>query len=281
MTGSLPRSKQLKTLVTLSLAGLALLAGTAHAQGMPLATTTGSDIGIQLSGYKYEEQVGGAFFMSTEGNKLGLSGSFTQAHEDGWFWGGDIRYASGHVEYRSAGTGEMSGVRDYYVDARLTFGQDFESSGQVWAPYTGLGYRHLNNDLRGFTSTGAIGYRRTSEYIYIPLGVTHRFRLDSEARFATTLEYDFLLQGRQRSYLTDTSPLVTSDADNLQRRGYGLRLNLAYETPRWSAGVFVHYWDIADSDVGTYTIAPNLVDSVYEPQNTTREVGVMLKYRFN
>ena len=270
----------MKTLLTLSLASLALLAGTAHAQGMPLTTTTGSDIGVQVSGYTYEEEVNGAFFMDLQGNKLGLSGSFTEARDNGWFWGGDLRYASGHVEYRSAGTGEMSGIRDYYIDARLTFGQDFETGGQVWAPYAGLGYRYLNNDLRGYSSTGAMGYRRTSQYVYLPLGVTHRFRVNTEARFATTLEYDYLLQGLQRSYLTDVTG-YDSDMDNLQRRGYGLRLNLAYETPGWSAGVFFHYWDIADSDIGTATKPGPTIVAGYEPENTTREVGVMLKYRFN
>lgn len=269
----------MKKFVTLSLACLAATA--VHAQGMPLKTTTGSEIGIQISGYKYEEDVNGSFFMSLQGNKVGVTGSFTQAYEDDWYWGGDARFANGHTDYQSASTGTKSANPDFYLDARLTVGRDFETGQQVLSPYAGLGYRYLNNDLRGYSSTGAVGYRRTSSYIYIPIGVTHRFRVSNDARFATTFEYDYLLQGIQRSYMTDiTSAGNNTDLDNLQRNGHGLRLNLAYETPRWSAGVFYHYWNIADSEIGTYT-RPGFVLSGYEPHNITREVGVQVKYRFN
>lgn len=45
----------------------------------------------------------------------------------------------------------------------------------VWAPYTGFGFRYLNNDSRGETSTGYWGYQRSSHYYYLPIGVTNRF----------------------------------------------------------------------------------------------------------
>ncbi|MDP3628332.1 MAG: hypothetical protein Q8S12_17245 [Hydrogenophaga sp.] len=270
----------MKTFFTIGLAMLVSLGTAASAQGLPLQTTTGAEIGIQVSSYRYEEDRNGSFFMSLDGKKLGLSGSFTQTYGDRWFWGGDARYASGNADYASASTGSKSANPDSYVDARLTFGRDFDVGDQVLAPYTGLGYRYLSSDLRGYSTTGAAGYRRTSNYIYLPLGVTHRFRMGPDARFATTFEYDYLLQGMQRSYMTDIpSGGYDRDLNNLQRRGYGLRLDMAYETDRWSAGVFYHYWNIADSDIGVYT-APGLVYSGYEPHNITREAGVQVKVRF-
>jgi hypothetical protein len=50
-------------------------------------------------------------------------------------------------------------------------------------PYAGLGFRYLYNDLRGTSSTGAIGYRRESHYFYVPLGVTLRVPLAFLASF--------------------------------------------------------------------------------------------------
>lgn len=264
----------------IGLAMLTSISTTVAAQGLPLQTTTGAELGLQVSSYRYEEDRNGNFFMSLDGKKLGLSGSFTQTYGDNWYWGGDVRYASGNADYKSAGTGSKSANPDHYVDARITFGRDFDVGSQVLSPYTGLGYRYLNSDLRGYSTTGAAGYRRTSNYIYLPLGVTHRLRMGREARLATSVEYDYLVQGMQRSYMTDLpTGGYTSDLNNQQRRGYGLRLNVAYETEMWSAGVFYHYWDIADSDIGVYT-APGLVYSGYEPHNITRELGVQVKVRF-
>ncbi len=247
---------------------------------MPLTTTTGGDIGIQVSSYHYEEDVNDAYFMSLDGKKLGITGSFTQTLPDNWYWGADGRYVGGNVDYDSAGSGSKSANPDAYFEGRVTVGRDFEFDAQVLAPYTGLGYRYLNNDLRGATTTGASGYRRTSNYIYLPLGVVHRMRAGAQARWATTLEYDYLVQGLQRSYVTDvTAGAYTSDLENLQRSGYGLRLSLAYEQEDWSIGVFYHYWNIARSDTGVYTDATKVYTG-YEPHNITTEGGVQLKYRF-
>lgn len=257
---------------------LASLPAWASAQAMALHTTTGGELGIQLSDYRYEEDLNGSFFMSLKGSKLGLVGSYTQALDRGAYWSVDARYANGNNHYASASTGQASSNPDEYTEARITAGRDVDFGAQVLSLYTGLGTRYLRSDLRGYTSTGHVGYRRSSHYIYLPLGLTHRFRLNSEARWSTTLEYDHLLQGTQMSYLTDVTG-YTSDLKNRQRKGHGLRLNLAYETSSWSASVFYHYWNIANSDLGTFT-SPGVIYTGYEPHNVTREVGLQLRYRF-
>lgn len=266
-----------KSLLALGLSALVVVAPAAHAQGMPLTTLTGSELGLQLSSYRYEEDNNGAYFMSLEGRKLGVTGAFTQARANGWYWGADGRYAGGNTDYDSAGTGHKSANPDYYMEGRVTLGRDLAVAAQVLSPYSGLGYRYLSNDLRGYTTTGAAGYRRISSYIYLPLGLAHRVRVGSQARFVTTFEYDYLIEGTQRSYMTDLG--YNRDLLNQQRSGHGLRLGLAYEEAHWSIGVFVHQWDIARSDVGTYTDA-TLVYSGVEPHNITREAGIQLKYHF-
>lgn len=259
---------------------LLLLPLTAAAQPLTLRSTDGSEIGIDVSSYRYRELNNGAFFMSTEGNKVGIAGSFQQALHDNWFWGADARQAHGNVSYGSASSGSKGSNPDIVTEVRITGGKDHPIGRQVLAPYFGLGYRSLSNDLRGTTTSGAVGYRRLSEYTYVPLGLTHRALLGQEARISTTLEYDLLLEGRQQSYLSDADP-SSNDPINAQRRGYGLRLIGAYETYHWSVGAFFHYWNIADSDQSLRTLGGVASALVMEPQNTTRELGVRLRLRFH
>lgn len=265
--------------ITLGSLVLASLPAFASAQDLPLQTTTGFDLGIQLSDYKYEEDDQGKYFMSLQGRKLGMIGSYTRAYASRWYWSFDGRYASGRSDYDSAGSGKASGTPERYLDARITAGRDFDVHTQLISLYAGLGSRSLVHDWNGRTSVGHWGYRRTSHYLYLPLGITHRFRIDSQSRWSTALEYDHLLEGTQRSYLSDV-PGYASDLENRQNKGHGLRLNLAYETLRWSAGVFYHSWDIADSEKATFRLSGGQVFSGYEPHNITTEIGLQLKYRF-
>lgn len=250
------------------------------AQVMPLNTTNSSELGLEISSYRYEEVNNGTFFMSNEGNKVGIAGGFSQRLDEDWFWGADARLAHGYVSYSSAGSGSKGSNPDIITEIRITGGKDHYVDSQVLAPYFGLGYRKLFNDLRGYSTSGAAGYRRLSEYYYLPLGITHRLRLSPQARFSTSLEYDLLLVGQQQSYMSDVNA-ASNDPLNMQRQGYGLRLMAAYETFHWSAGAFLHYWNIADSDQALQTLNGAPYGLVREPQNTTREVGVQFKLRFN
>jgi hypothetical protein len=274
------RRKYMKKLKVAWLIGLVTFSALLQAQGIPLKTTTGGDVGLQASSYKYEETQNDSFFMSYEGKKIGLTGSFTQALENSWYWGIDARYATGSNSYTSATRGNSSNNSESYVDLRVTAGKDFEGTSNLLSPYAGLGYRSLSDDSINYSTTGNLGYRRKSTYIYIPIGVTHRVRLGAESRLSTTLEYDYLFQGTQRSYWTDIVG-YTSDMYNTQRYGYGARLSVAYETATWSAGIFYHYWNIQDSDIGAYTIDPNLYNTGIIPSNISQEFGVQVKYHFN
>jgi len=245
---------------------------------LPLKTISGSDLGIQLSDHSYESDRDGAFAMSVLGKKIGIIGSFTQANSD-WYWGGDARIATGATSFNSATLGRRSGDAETLMDFRLLVGRDIGNGSQVLSPYIGLGYRSMFSYLKGYTDTGAASASRSSTQSYIPLGVTHRFRAGTDARIATTLEYDYLLEGTQRTYYTDIIG-YTEDLRNAQRLGYGARLNLAYETVRWSAGVFYHYWNIQESEVGTYSDG-TFVYSTTEPHSITREVGLEIRYRFH
>lgn len=259
---------------------LCLLPAALWAQVMPLTTTTSSELGLEVSSYRYEETSNGAYFMSNEGNKIGIMGNFSQTLAENWFWGAEARQAFGSVSYNSASSGSKGGNPDVITEIRITGGKDYVVGTQVLAPYFGLGYRSLFNDLRGFSTSGAVGYRRLSEYYYLPLGVTHRLRVNAQARISTSVEYDLLLDGRQKSFLSDVNS-TSNDPVNAQRQGYGARLMVSYETYNWSVGGFLNYWSLADSEPSLRTLNGVPSSVIMEPQNSTREIGLLFKLRFN
>lgn len=240
-----------------------------------LKTVDGVELGIQSYMYEYEEEVDGAFFMSNKGTKYGFSASATKTMTEGYYLKGEFRYATGDVEYKSdSGVGDVS---DDLYEARLVAAKEAIIDGFLLGSYIGIGYRVLENDLRDL---GSGGYRRTSSYLYIPIGVNHRFNVGNDARISTNVEYDYFAWGEQKSYLSDVSPwdaLVYGDPVNEQKNGYGFRISSAYEQESWSIGAFFNFWKIEDSEKNSYLGGTVYL---YEPKNTTKEAGIELKYRF-
>ncbi len=247
----------------------------APAQGsVALDTANGFEAGGQLSRYRYREPG----LMNLKGAKLGATGSATRKFGGPWHGTGEARLAIGEVDY--SGSGKKKNNPDGLLELRITVGRDVRLEDAVLAPYSGLGFRTLYNDLRGETSTDAIGYRRVSRYWYLPLGVTHRFKVDAASRISTSLEYDHLLYGTQKTYLSDVADGFNNPV-NEQQKGYGLRVATAYERRSWSAGLFYSFWKISRSEnkrVRLFGAPSTLV--VYEPRNTTNELGLQVKYRF-
>lgn len=246
----------------------ACVAAPAWAQD-PLATHRGWELGGQVSDYRYEEPG----TMSLEGARLGVSGAYTAVHPTRAFVRVEGRWSYATLEYQ--GSGVLTDVPDYILELRVLAGRDYAAGSVLWSPYLGAGFRYLYNDLRGVTSTGAIGYRRESSYFYLPLGVTLRMQIAEGWVFAPLLEYDVFVHGVQRSYLSDTG-LGLPDVSNDQSSGRGYRVQLMFESRRWTVGPWLHYWNVKDSEL--QAIAPG--SAVYEPANETREAGVELRYRF-
>lgn len=240
-----------------------------------LKTVDSFEVGVQSYMYEYEEKVDDSFFMSNKGTKYGLSASVTKTITDDYYLKGEFRFATGDVEYKSSsGVGDVS---DDLYEARLVAAKEAIIDGFLLGSYIGIGYRVLENDLRDL---GSGGYRRTSQYLYIPIGINHRFKVGSASRISTNIEYDYFAWGEQKSYLSDVSPLhelVYGDPVNEQKHGYGFRINSAYEQQNWSIGAFFNFWKIEDSQKNSYLGGTIYL---YEPENTTKELGIELKYRF-
>ncbi len=250
--------------------------GQAVAEPGSLKTQTGKDIGLSLSAYQYREPG----IMSLRGMKTGLDFHAVKTVRSDLFVRGDLRGAFGLVNYDSYDTGSANGEPDWYVEARALFGKDWMVRGSVLAAYSGIGYRYLFNDGRGITSTGYGGYRRASNYIYVPIGIIHRRALDDNARLESTLEYDPLLFGKQVSSLSDVGGSY-SDVTNNQNNGYGLKLSVMYQKFNWAIGPYLDYWNIGRSDIVPeirYGVPTG--NGLMEPNNNTVEFGLKASQRF-
>ena len=254
----------------------------AHAGGVSVKTSNGSEFGLSVSSYKYEEPSLG---MSNKGDKLGVNHFGTEVLDGDWFVKDDLRFAYGGVDY--VGSGYQPGAPDWYLDARGVVGRDIQFGNAVYSPFVGVGYRYLFNDLRGYSSSGAIGYRRESNYLYVPIGLTHRFALQDSAVLATTLEFDHLLIGRQLSRLSDlvghSGYTIASDVSNSQSSGFGFRADIMYEMDDMAFGPFLNIWRISKSDSVLQPLTQNGGTTWYyfsEPENRTSEFGLRMRLKF-
>lgn len=244
-----------------------LLLVVANVQAAELATVQGVELGLGVSGYKYEEPS-----ISVKDSGANLSALATGTLEfGGGVWGKvDYRGAYGQVDYKSPASGTHDNEDIWLSDGRLLLGHDRMGGTSVWVPYVGVGYRTLYNDARGVTSTGAQGYRRLNTMWYLPVGGDYRVALVGDSVLKLGVESDIVLASEQKSYLSDVVGLGERDIVNEQQGGYGLRGHVGYGFDDANeVGVFAEYWDMNDSKREVGNTATWL-----EPANTTAEVGV-------
>ncbi len=246
----------------------------------PLLTRPGLEVGVQAAHYHYEEPD----FAKLIGLRTGGVGAFTFT-QGGAFFKADARASFGVLKYQSPVSGTQTQVHDSIFETRFVVGKDFPvDEGIIVAPYAGLGYRYLYNDLRGYTQGRVTvrnpsgiyaGYRRYSNYLYVPVGLTFRFGLDNQWVLSPTVELDIFLLGKQVSMLSDAG-LGNPDVTNTQKHGSGYRLALMVEKGHFAFGPWMHYWNIKDSD--SQPIGGG--EFGREPANWTREIGFEVRYRF-
>jgi len=260
-------------------AALLVVSSAALAQDPSLSTRPGVELGAQVSYYEYTEP----YFPNVpvtpkiSGYRLGIVGAGTYTGAEPVFARLELRASYGSLDY--AGTGTISGVPDYIVEARGLVGTDLAGANASLSPYLGFGYRYLFNDLRGYGSNSG-GYRRYSTYLYVPVGVTVRFPMRNGWVLAPTLEGDIFLQGTQVSNLSDTGIPGYIDVTNRQDSGKGYRASAMLERGRWAFGAWMQYWHIGASDVQFAGVVQGIPRTGQEPENFTREYGIEARYRF-
>jgi hypothetical protein len=264
-------TSRMLAIALLALAGLS--PALARAQTHP-----GWEIGAEGYYYAYREPA----FVAQTGPTFGVNASYTLKRQQLFLTLngiGDI----GYLNYTSSGTGRIHGIWNYTGDFRALAGSDFAGPfGTILSPYTGLGYRLLFDEAGGRSSTtGAAGYDRLSNYLYLPVGLT--LGIPSGAwTLKPNLEFDYLIQGWQISYLSEVG--YDNDPVNRQQHGYGLRASFLVETPtrygRLSVGPFIRYWNIGKSVNATLNAGGQPVATVFEPANNTIEAGATLRLGF-
>jgi hypothetical protein len=242
-----------------------------------LLTRSGWELGGQIAKYEYEEPATAIFGgMKLDGPRLGAVGAYTSINPNRIYGRIDGRVSYGNLDYESGRTGTASNIPDWIFETRVVVGRDYlVSERTALSPYIGLGFRYLFNDSQGYSSTGHVGYRRYSQYWYVPIGLTMRMRAGDQWVFAPTVEYDAFIGGKQKSMLSDVAP-GAPDVHNDQDDGRGYRVYLMMESRRWAFGPWLHYWNIKDSDIAPIGGGFGL----YEPANKTTEYGLELRYRF-
>ena len=257
-----------------------VIAQTKDVNANSLATETGNTIGVTISGYRYKEPAPNVVINAA---LFGLDYAGTYAFGNDWFVKAGGRFTYGTAKY--SGNGTQSNIPYYYWDLRGLAGYDFsfaELGGYTLAPFTGFGYRYLFDDQKDTTTIGSNSYQRSSTYLYVPVGITHRMKVNDIHQLETSLEYDYLIQGAQASYLSQSSAYL-SNVTNHQYRGYGLRFTSMYQFDNWSVGPYVYYWSIQNSNYVTQSTtvgSTRYTSTWYEPGNSTIELGIKLAYTF-
>ena len=234
------------------------------------------DIAPEVSYIHYEEPG----VMEQKGIMTAIVGSYTYYDYSNFVFGGEGRYAYGKMDYSSSSSGSMKDIDDYIWEVRGWGGYQIFISQQVnILPYIGLGYRYLNDDMSGrTTSTGAWGYEREISYTYTPVGIKVSSKIDEETGMQMCLEYDYFWKGNVQSHLADVPGYY--DIENEQDKGYGCRGNIEFyrkaEEVEYRLRCFIRYWSIEDSQSTTDPLGITWI----EPENNSTEYGVGFTLRF-
>ncbi|TNF69481.1 MAG: hypothetical protein EP298_03065 [Gammaproteobacteria bacterium] len=186
-----------------------------------------------------------------------------------------VRSAYNFGSYSSTSSGDQDNDNSWLINIAPSVGYSFIfNNGFTLTPYTGFGYRYLNNDSSGdTTTTGHFGYLRESNYFYWPIGLDIKLK-QGKWSYRGVFEYDYLIVGYQYSHLPASFGGTIS---NKQTQGYGLngKLEIAYQVSRRvqiGVGPYIRYWNIKESEVDKGFV---------EPDNNTFEAGGFISFIFS
>jgi hypothetical protein len=251
--------------------------GTADAAAASLRPES-FDAGLQLSHITYREPG----LIRESGIMYGVTASYTgvgraiMGKVDGTLSHGSVDYVG---SYQDGTPLTISNIKDTMFEVRGVIGTtDFVYVTSYYLPYIGLGYRYLYDGA----DVAPGGYRRESNYLYIPLGIEGVPATRGAWSFGFTLEYDLFLRGTQCSHLSDADPGF-NDVENEQSSGYGYRASLRFlrsGTHDIIIEPFYKYWNIDESDAELLTFYGTPYAYVVEPENNSKELGIRVIMRF-
>lgn len=237
-------------------------------------------MGFEQFYYNYTEveaEKNDAYFMSLRGPMVAFVGDLEYQPENWWvslrLEGRAATSIGNSLRYESLRSGQLR-TSSNYVEGRLLSYFDIH---REWRLFIGPGVRYLINDSDGQASTtGHTGYLRKNLLLYIAQGIEHRANLAHRWQMVSQAEYDVLVQGWQYSGIYD-------GVHNKQDKGYGFRIGTQFIKPCQSydlaVGPFFRYWKIDKSDiVPRYSSHKKRTVGIYEPKNSTKELGVQVRF---
>ena len=234
--------------------------------------------GPEISYIKYEEPG----LMEEKGMMAGIVGSY--AYHNYIMLKAEGKLASGLLDYdghyQNGDPLTIKDIPNYMLEFRGLLGYDFAAKPITITPYLGIGYRWLQDNAQ---KESLAGYKRESNYIYLPVGLEFAANLGNGWSLGVTGEYDFFLWGKQISYLSDYDHGY-NDIENKQTKGYGIRGSISIEK-KWEKVGFViepyaKYWNIDDSDWQPITDHGVIINYGREPKNNSTEIGCKLAVTF-
>lgn len=196
------------------------------------------------------------------------------------------RYATSRdLEY--SGSGIIKGKHDDAMEFRGLIGKDYDIDNALVTPYFGFGYRYLLDRGNGqISSSDNWGYDRKSHYYYLPMGAYAAFDMPNNWETDFNAEYDILLQGMQKSFLSDGNQFFGSnypDLVNHQDHGFGVRASVKFLkrgcVVDFYVEPYVRFWNIEQSKEETILL-DGTMQSLVEPKNNTTEVGSKFGIQF-
>jgi hypothetical protein len=224
------------------------------------------DLGSEVYYYRYDEPSPGEG-VKLHGPMYGFYADYTYRPASLNFLNNPItnvyylqgRYGTSHdLEYN--GSGIYKGKYDDDMEFRGHVGKDhFIGTDLLATPYFGFGYRFLFDRGNGqISSIGDYGYDRKSHYYYLPIGVDMLTEMPQNWEIAFNLEYDILLYGLQKSYISDGDQfngLNNANFTNVQNQGFGLRTSIKFikhgSLMDFYVEPYIRFWEIEQSDTQT------------------------------
>jgi hypothetical protein len=235
---------------------------------------SGFDFTYLYSQFQYQEP----HVMEDNGILTGFGTSYTYRDISKFMLRGEYRYLYGLVAYDGGYVGggslKIKDIPDSLTESRLLAGFDVQiSEDTILTPYTGFGYRYLNDNAN---TQNTAGYMREANYFYQPVGIELVAENNGD-RIGFRVEQDVWIWGKQFSHFTDNDPR-NDDMMNLQRKGGGFRASLIAEFDVYGATVkFEGYqisWDVPQSDVEVVYVVPYGESGWVEPENHSVETGL-------
>lgn len=242
------------------------------------AATVKYQLGVEAYRETYKETDAGQPFMKEEAPMQGLNGAVIIATSPLDEVVLDGRFARGKSDYTGAYQGNPYGSLQESDLKRRTWelGATYKRLVPDWdGAKLGLGFgtRYLEDRLDKYTG----GYRRENTLNYLSFVLERPTQLEGGWSVNPAFRYKLLLNGTQKSHLTGGT------LSHSQNNGMGYDLSLEFAktsgNTEWLITPFLRSWHIKTSE-SVYLVEGSTLYQTYEPDNTTKELGISLGVRF-